>query len=202
MDKKASKISNKNRKLKKLVTLMLENNDWRRPKTEEDYTNLQIKITNKLKEFKTTSMTYTMSPTTIDRLFGRESHKSFDISQTLNPLARLAGFENWDDYFENGSKKAFSLSRCKFHSVDFTDDTETLVKGSFHTIGWEPYYYLDLQYLGDCEFKILKYVGTGRDRTNDIISGRWFEVKREPDKETKPIIVTMFGDIVSDKIIF
>lgn len=202
MAKDASGITNKNLKLKKLVGLMLEINGWSRPETDEDILNLEKKISAELKNHAFNGSDPKMGDRTIKKLLGKEYHKGFGIAQTLNPVAKLAGYESWVDYLENSSKKATSLSKCQYHTVDFTNDTETLVKGSFYKMGWVPLYYLELEYLGDCEFKILKYVGTGEDRTNDVISGRWFEVKQEPNGDIKPIIVSMFGDIVSDEIIF
>jgi hypothetical protein len=73
-------------------------------------------------------------------------------------------------------------------------------------MGCYPSRYIEIKYLGDCEFEIIKYAGMGKDRTGNRITGRWFELKYETVTSTTgvqeevPVIAGVLGDEIFDKV--
>lgn len=192
-----------NARLIKLLEKVFTDNNWIQPLTIDDLIEIECNMNLKLKEiYRSLNIPpYTIGGSTLRRLLHKDKYdKSFDIATTLNPLAKLAGYDSWGYYL----KKINASDYAELLPVDIIDDAETLEIGAHVKMGWYPIRYAELEYLGDCEFKIIKYVGTGPNREGDSIIGRWFDVVDVPagpgNLEPTQDIAGVLGDTEYDRI--
>jgi hypothetical protein len=210
MPRKSSGIIQGNPDLEKLISKIFEMYNWRKPQTIDEIKIFEEKINA---EFKSVKYQPCLRIKTIRRLLKKEKYdKSFDISTTLNPLSRLCKYADWADFVKQESGKEYAFPEKiperneSFYPADICIDAETLTPGSIFIMGWYPSRYIKIEYLGDCEFKIINYKGKGEDRTGSYITGRWFEFKYETAtskngvQEKTPVIVGVLGDEIFDRV--
>jgi hypothetical protein len=211
MGKISSGITQNSCELKSLLDEVCSKNGWLVPATGSDRDTLVIKIQKRLIElypdFKDRP---SIQDSTVNRLFGKEKYAhSFGVAETLNPLARMAGHESWAYYVEKRKRETQHTSYPNFnavnpteeetfYAVDLFDDAERLPVGSILRMGWYPHRYADLEYMGDCEFKIVRYAGATPEMLGRVVTGRWFEVvdiKQNPNqRNAKQDIAAVLGD--------
>lgn len=169
MAKKTSKITQDSQELKGLIG-EIENKLGYLPKKYLHFEKLKDLIDDRIKP-------QLLSESTLKRLWGYEKYPStFDYS-TLDLLSQVAGYQDWDHYIKTISTKNDLIPI--FDDRKIQDAEEDLHIGEPVLLGWYPERYAKVEYLENCEFKVIEYKGRGEDLTNKIITARWFEVVPE-----------------------
>lgn len=213
MGRVSSGITQNSKELRGLMEEVCSKNGWLAPITGTDKEELVEKMKDRLIVIYAADPETcpTIQESTLGRLFGKEKYvKSFGIADTLNPLAKLAGYESWAYYAECRKKESQDASIAspnvtsgideeRFYAVDLFDDAERLPVGSILRMGWYPNRYADLEYMGDCEFRVVGYVGATPEMLGRVVTGRWFEVvdiKPSPTRldVTQDIAAVLGGD--------
>lgn len=189
MGRVSSGITQNSKELRSLLEEVCSKNEWLAPITESDRKDLVLKMQQRFKViYADPKDCPSIQESTLGRLFCKEKYvKSFGIADTLNPLAKLAGYESWAYYAESRKKEKQHASTAssnvtsgideeRFYAVDLFDDAERLPVGGTLRMGWYPNRYADLEYMGDCEFRVVGYVGATPEMLGRVVTGRWFEV--------------------------
>ncbi|WP_320052641.1 hypothetical protein [uncultured Acetobacteroides sp.] len=211
MGKTISGITQNSKELKSLLEEVCSKNGWLAPVTGSDRKDLVAKIQERLIElYPDFKVRPSIQESTLSRLFCNEKYAhSFGMAETLNPLARMADHESWVYYVEKKKRETQHTSYPNFnavnpteeetfYAVDLFDDAERLPVGSILRMGWYPHRYADLEYMGDCEFKVVRYAGATPEMLGRVVTGRWFEVvdiKPNPNqRDAKQDIAAVLGD--------
>lgn len=116
------------------------------PKTPTDLNELSWTIQKKTG--------YTISLSSLKRLWGYVDYKSFPSPNTLNILSRFNDYDDWEDFLKsNELAPAGETSEYLSGSVV---DAESLNIGDNLKINWEYDKSCELEYLGDHRFKIIE----------------------------------------------
>lgn len=167
--KKTSEITQNTQELRGLI-IEIENKLDFRPKKYTDYEKLKELIEAQIKPG-------ILPESTLKRLWGYEKYVSTFNYFTLDSLSKVAGYRDWEHYIKTISDKNDLIPI--FDDRKIQDAEEDLNIGDTIILGWYPERYAEVEYMGYCEFKVLKYKGRGKDLTNKIITARWFEVVPE-----------------------
>lgn len=185
-------ITQESRLLKKLL-LEIEKRAGCQPNMTDKYSVIEKYIDEQYRDGR-------LGRNTIRRLWGAEKSSISFRSSTLNILAQIATYNDWNDYrrvaiaenpeLENGDNGLENNTSI--------EDVELSLKiGEKLKLGWPPERYMEVQYNGDCEFKVLKYKGRGADLTGTYFQARWFDVESfEPRKVLKGLNKSMYSDVV------
>lgn len=169
MAKKTSEITQNSQELRGLI-IEIENKLDFRPKKYTDY--------EKLKELIEVQIKPEIFPeSTLKRLWSYEKYASTFNYFTLDLLSKAAGYQDWNHYIKTISAKNDLIPI--FDDRKIQDAEEDLHIEEPVLLGWYPERYAKVEYLGNCEFKVIEYKGRGEDLTNKIITARWFEVVPE-----------------------
>lgn len=114
------------------------------PKTPTDFNDLSLAIKKKTN--------YSISLSSLKRLWGYVDYKSFPSPNTLNILARYNEYEDWEDFLK--SNEFSEDSQTSEFLKGSVIDAESLIPGDTVRINWELDKTCDIEYLGDHRFRI------------------------------------------------
>ena len=115
------------------------------PKTPTEFNDLGIDIKKKTG--------YSISLSSLKRLWGYVDYKSFPSPNTLNILARYNDFEDWEDFLKNyDGAPTGETSEYLSNSVV---DAESLNIGDVLRIEWEDEKSCELEYLSEHRFRVI-----------------------------------------------
>lgn len=123
---------------------LVEESVSRKMKTPANFQFLTGVIQERCKE--------TLGVTTLKRIWGYVEGYDTTRFSTLSILARCVGFHDWDDFLANHNRPGESSNMVLgnvLYASDVPDDGEL-------TISWAPDRRVQLQHLGDGQFKVLK----------------------------------------------
>lgn len=92
-----------------------------------------------------------MSPTTFKRLWGYINEPVTPHRSTLDTLARYAGWNDWEDFCTNDIKEVES----GYAAIESIDVLRQLKRGDRLRLTWQPGRVCDIEYLGDCKFRVI-----------------------------------------------
>lgn len=97
-----------------------------------------------------------MSATTFKRLWGYINEPVTHRRSTLDTLAKYVGWRDWDAFCQGESPEVES----GFVANDSINVQKQLKRGDKLRLTWQPGRLCDVEYCGDCSFKILHSEGT------------------------------------------
>lgn len=99
-----------------------------------------------------------MSESTLERLWGYSTRSCDAVSmRTLNVLAKYVGAASWNDFCR--CHKENSVRESEEITGEFID-VSTLVPGTVLRLGWMPDRIIEIRYLGNYRFTVLKSVNS------------------------------------------
>lgn len=115
------------------------------PSTPSDFNALSVMIRCKTK--------YSISLSSIKRLWGYVNYESFPSPTTLNILARFNGYENWEEYMI-GNLYTEESETSEFFS-DYMINVSSLSAGENIKVAWGDDKWCRLECMSDLRFKVI-----------------------------------------------
>jgi len=108
---------------------------------------------------------YRMTVGSLRYIFGRGKEQKYLNSLFLDEIAKSVDYKGWADFCNHVAKRDAKKEYFNPLSIDVSE----LPAGKEITIGWEPYYYAKLEYLGDFNFKVLICTRNFKIRKGEVI---------------------------------
>lgn len=168
--------------------------------TKNDYDRLRKAINGQLKDNRGSALSKdeiqaeSISTITLMRIWGYVEYKNKDTkTRSLPILARSIGYTGWQDYCEH-IKQAEEQSSQKEIEIPLLEDPTICINPQYINVlgleklhrlilGWHPYKYCIIEFLGDFEFKIIETKGL-KKKAGDIFYAQGFSLT--PIQENNP----------------